>query len=295
MTSLLNALEHAFSHHARYMPDQERFFNAIQKENVETMEAVIGRHPREFMTWETKDGGPLQTAQAWGCFSSFATLLGMDRRLVDTDYGQGWTPLLTSLKGRQNMFTEYILQHHPEIDTVATDEKTGRKVTALQLAIDGRNAEALKWLLERGANTSLAIETKDGRNLSPLDYVNDSKKTRWAAALIEQAPKLQAEFEHTWGPYHPPKPAPVQQQPAPPPAAPMQEAKPSAPSEPFVIRPGSALALAMQEPEPPFTAFNRHANSPRNHERALSAANQQRVHRAALSYAQHHNARNHKH
>src|SRR5262249_53399 len=150
-----------------YVPDQERFFKAVQTEDVGTMETVISRHPKEFLSWQTKDGGPLQTAQAWGCFSSFAILSEYGERM-NTDYGQGWTPRSTALKGRQNQFVEYVLQHHPELDGAATDEKTGRPVTGLQLAIDGRNLQALKWLLERGADTAHAIETKDGRSISPL-------------------------------------------------------------------------------------------------------------------------------
>jgi hypothetical protein len=174
-------------HRTSLEEDQKKFWLAVQKEYIDDIGFIAEKHPAAVMTWETKDGNPLKTAQAWGCFSSFVELanLGAD---MDQDYGGGWTPLLTALAKGDDMFIDYIIQHKVNLNAVARDDK-GRSYTALQLAIDHHDTDAIRTLVERGADETLGIELKDGGRMLPADYAR-SKDQPKAAEMLELAEQI---------------------------------------------------------------------------------------------------------
>ena len=156
------------------------------------------KYPSTFMTWETKDGNPVKTSQEWGCYSSFVTLieLGAD---IGQDYGSGWTPLLTAMARGNNIFTPFIIEHKPDLNAVAHDEQ-GRAYTALKLAIDHHDTDAIRMLVERGADETLEIETKDGSTMLPADYAR-SKGQPKAAEMLELAAQIRAMHAQKSGPF----------------------------------------------------------------------------------------------
>jgi hypothetical protein len=166
--------------------DKKTFFHALQKEDAETMAAIAGKYPESFMSWHTEHGSPLQTAQAWGCFGSFVMLLGNGAD-TDEDYGGGWTPLLTALKDGNEIFYEYILGRRPDVDAVAHDGEN-RRVTALQLGIDRGDADAVRLLIEKGADVKLGIE-QAGATFTPEAYALLKGETR-IAEMLQLAPEI---------------------------------------------------------------------------------------------------------
>src|SRR4051812_30501314 len=98
----------AASRHSSLAEDQKRFWHAVQTEDIDIVGDIASRYPDAYKTWETKDGPPLKTAQAWGCFESFVELMGMGGD-INTDYGSGWTPLLKGLVSNDKFFLDYII------------------------------------------------------------------------------------------------------------------------------------------------------------------------------------------
>ncbi len=203
----LNSLESAFEPHAAHPQttlerDQKKFWHAMQTEALDDMTEVIGKYGAQCLTWESKDGmPPLQTAQAWGCFQSFVQLVSLGLS-TDVDYGQGWTPLLTALRDNDKFFIEYIIGNKPNLDAVATDNK-GRTHTALQFAVDHGNIDAVRMLIERGANDKLEIEGKDGMKMLPADYAR-AKHEGKIAELLDLAPQVREIYEKQRVPFVPP-------------------------------------------------------------------------------------------
>jgi ankyrin repeat protein len=175
------------AHHTSLEEDQKKFWRAVQKEYIDDIGLVAEKYPDTYMTWETKDGNPLKTSQEWGCFSSFVELvtLGAD---IGQDYGAGWTPLLTAIAGGGDMFIPFIIEHRPNLNAVAHDDK-GRAHTALKLAIDRRDTDTIRKLIERGADEKLEIETKDGAKMLPADYARAKGQPK-AAEMLELAEQI---------------------------------------------------------------------------------------------------------
>ena len=170
LSSLVPAFSHAaIAHTSEELLEHEkkRFFNAIQKEDGDTMTVMAQKHP-DFLKWETEHGSTLKTAQEMGCFCSFVMLLGMGGN-KNEDYGNGWTPLLSALAKDDKLFYEYLIGSRPNLDAIALDAK-GRPITALQLAIDNRSTEAARMLIEGGALATLPIADKDGTTMTPEEY-----------------------------------------------------------------------------------------------------------------------------
>lgn len=175
------------AHRTSLEEDQKRFWHSLQKDDIDGIRSVAGKYPETFMTWETKDGNPLQTAQTRGCFSSFVELVNLGAKL-DQDYGSGWTPLLTAIARNDDFFISYIIEHRPDLNAVAVDDE-GRSHTALKLAIDRHDTGTIRLLVERGADEKLEIETKDGAKMLPADYAR-SKGQHKAAEMLELAEQI---------------------------------------------------------------------------------------------------------
>lgn len=197
------------AHHTSLEEDQKKFWHAIQKEDLDSLPPITEKYPETFMTWETKDGNPLRTAQTWGCFSSFVTLAQLGAKL-DQDYGSGWTPLLTALTHNDEFFVSYLVECKQDLNTVAHDEK-GHAYTALKLAIDRHDTQTIRMLIERGADEKQEIEAKDGTKMLPADYAR-SKGQPKAAEMLDLAEQIRS--------LHAPKAAPAVMQQTEAPAAP---------------------------------------------------------------------------
>lgn len=187
----------AANRHSSLAEDQKRFWHALQTEDIDTVGDVASRYP-DYKTWESKDGPPLKTAQARGCFESFVELMGMGGD-INTNYGGGWTPLLTALVAQDKFFLDYIIGSRPNFDAVATDDK-GHSHTALQIAVDNRDIEMVRRLIEHGANPKLEIETKDGEKMSPADYARSRKQPK-IADLLDLAPEVKKMYDHRYDDY----------------------------------------------------------------------------------------------
>jgi ankyrin repeat protein len=176
-------------HRTSLEEDQKKFWRAVQKEYIDDIGLIAEKYPETYMAWETGDGNPLKTAQKWGCFSSFVELVTLGAN-IDQDYGSGWTPLLTALAKSDDMFIDYVIQHKVNLNAVAQDDK-GRSYTALQLAIDHHDTDAIRTLVERGADEKREIELKDGGKMLPADYAR-SKDQPKAAEMLDLAEQIRA-------------------------------------------------------------------------------------------------------
>lgn len=186
------------SHRTSLEDDQKKFWHAVQKEYIDDIGLIAEKYPAAYMTWETGDGNPLKTAQAWGCFSSFVELIGLGAN-IDQDYGSGWTPLLTALAKDNDAFIDYIIQHPVNLNAVAHDDR-GRSYTALQLAIDHHDTDTIRTLIERGADEKLEIELKNGGKMLPADYAR-SKDQPKAAEMLDLAEQIRALHAQKSGSY----------------------------------------------------------------------------------------------
>lgn len=190
LASLSDAfLPHAASRYNSLDEDQKRFWRAIQKEDVDVIGDIATRYPQAYKTWQSDNGPPLQTAQTEGAFESFVELVGLGASL-NADYGNGWTPLMMSLVRREQAFFDFISGSRPDMNAVGYDAK-GRAHTALQLAIDNRDAEEVRTLIELGADTKQRVEDKDGAKILPADYAR-SKGLDKIGELIDLGPEIKA-------------------------------------------------------------------------------------------------------
>lgn len=157
--------------------EQDFFFNAIERDDTDTIARIARKYPQDFPGWRNHKGhSPLQAAQDWNSFQSFHQLvaLGADK---DEDYGNGWTPLMTALAKRDSAFIDYILRCKPDVNGIARDGN--KSYTALHLAVDADDEALVMELIELGASGSLkAAPRKGGVEITAEEYAQQKGKTR---------------------------------------------------------------------------------------------------------------------
>ncbi len=193
---LSHSLTHAFTG-ATHKPfqavtreeEQEKFFDAIEKEDLTEMGRIAAKYPKDFLNWKSNDGhSPMRHAQEWNSFQAFVQLAGMggDRH---EDYGYGWTPLTLALSRRHGPFVDYLIDGNAEtINKIATDGE--HSYTPLHLAVLMGDEDRLLALIERGADTT--IKAKPGRTEVTAEELAVQRREKNLAEMLHLAPQIVA-------------------------------------------------------------------------------------------------------
>ncbi len=193
---LSHSLTHAFTgatHKPYHAPtreeEQEKFFDAIEKEDLTEMNRIAEKYPKDFLNWKTPDGhSPLRHAQEWTSFQAFVQLAGIGADKHE-DYGNGWTPLTLALSRRHGPFVDYLSNGTPEtLNKIATDGE--HTYTALHLAVLMGDEDRLLALIERGADTT--IKAKPGRTEVTAEEFAVQRHEKNLAEMLRLAPQIVA-------------------------------------------------------------------------------------------------------
>lgn len=196
---LSHSLTHAFmgaTHKAHHTPtreeEQEKFFDAIEKEDLGEITRIAEKYPKDFLNWKSNDGhSPMRHAQEWNSLQAFVQLGGMggDRH---EDYGNGWTPLTLALSRRHGPFVDYLIGGNAEtLNKIATDGE--HSYTALHLAVLMGDEDRLLALIERGADTT--IKAKPGREEVTSEELAVQRREKNLAEMLHLAPQIIANRE----------------------------------------------------------------------------------------------------
>ncbi len=193
---LSHSLTHAFTgatHKPYHAPtreeEQEKFFDAIEKEDLTEMTRIAERYPKDFLNWKSNDGhSPMRHAQEWNSFQAFVQLAGMGGNRHE-DYGNGWTPLTLALSRRHGPFVDYLIDGNAEtLNKIAIDGE--HSYTALHLAVLMGDEDRLLSLIEHGADT--AIKAKTGKDDITAEELATQRREKNLAEMLHLAPQIVA-------------------------------------------------------------------------------------------------------
>ncbi len=193
---LSHSLTHAFTgatHKPYHAPtreeEQEKFFDAIEKEDLTEMNRIAERYPKDFLNWKSADGhSPLRHAQEWNSFQAFVQLAGTGANRHE-DYGNGWTPLTLALSRRHGSFVDYLIDGNVEtLNKIATDGE--HSYTALHLAVLMGDEDRLLSLIEHGADTT--IKAKPGRDDITPEELATLRREKNLTEMLHLAPQIVA-------------------------------------------------------------------------------------------------------
>lgn len=193
---LSHSLTHAFTgatHKPYHAPtreeEQEKFFDAIEKEDLTEMSRIAAKYPKDFLNWQSNDGhSPMRHAQEWNSFQAFVQLAGMGGNRHE-DYGNGWTPLTLALSRRHGPFVDYLIDGNAEtLNKIATDGE--HSYTPLHLAVLMGDEDRLLALIERGADTT--IKAKPGRSEVTAEELAVQRREKNLAEMLHLAPQIVA-------------------------------------------------------------------------------------------------------
>lgn len=193
---LSHSLTHAFTGatHKPFQPvtreeEQEKFFDAIEKEDLTELNRIAEKYPKDFLNWKNGEGhSPLRHAQEWNSLQAFVQLVGIgaDRH---EDYGNGWTPLALALSRRHGPFVDYLIDGDAEtLNKIATDGE--HSYTPLHLAVLMGDEDRLLALIERGADTT--IKAKPGRSEVTAEELAVQRREKNLAEMLHLAPQIVA-------------------------------------------------------------------------------------------------------
>ena len=196
---LSNTLIYAFTdaaHKPHHTPtreeEQEKFFDAIEKEDLTELNRIAAKYPKDFLNWKSNDGhSPMRHAQEWNSFQAFVQLAGMggDRH---EDYGNGWTPLTLALSRRHGPFVDYLIDGNAEtLNKIATDGE--HSYTPLHLAVLMGDEDRLLALIERGADTT--IKAKTGKEDITAEELAIQRREKNLTEMLHLAPQIVANRE----------------------------------------------------------------------------------------------------
>ena len=196
---LSNTLIYAFTdaaHKPHHTPtreeEQEKFFDAIEKEDLTELNRIAAKYPKDFLNWKSNDGhSPMRHAQEWNSFQAFVQLAGIggDRH---EDYGNGWTPLTLALSRRHGPFVDYLIDGNAEtLNKIATDGE--HSYTPLHLAVLMGDEDRLLALIERGADTT--IKAKPGKEEITAEELAIQRREKNLTELLHLAPQIVANRE----------------------------------------------------------------------------------------------------
>lgn len=190
ITFLRSIFGGAARYHAPTIEDiQEDFFDAIACEHTDKIADICARHP-DFNDWrDAKGRSPLHYAQDTNSLQSFITLLDKGASKYE-DYGNGWTPLMTSINEQQDFFEDFLLDGEKQnLNAVATDKK-GNTWTALHLATLRKDTGAMRELIENGADITVRAKPK-GVELTAEEYAKSLGHDK-EAEMLNLAPEIRA-------------------------------------------------------------------------------------------------------
>lgn len=196
---LSNTLIYAFTdaaHKPHHTPtreeEQEKFFDAIEKEDLTELNRIAAKYPKDFLNWKSNDGhSPMRHAQEWNSLQAFVQLAGMggDRH---EDYGNGWTPLTLALSRRHGPFVDYLIGGSVEtLNKIAADGE--HTYTALHLAVLMGDEDRLLALIERGADTT--IKAKPGKEEITAEELAIQRREKNLTEMLHLAPQIVANRE----------------------------------------------------------------------------------------------------
>ena len=196
---LSNTLIYAFTdaaHKPHHTPtreeEQEKFFDAIEKEDLTELNRIAAKYPKDFLNWKSNDGhSPMRHAQEWNSFQAFVQLAGIggDRH---EDYGNGWTPLTLALSRRHGPFVDYLIDGNAEtLNKIATDGE--HSYTPLHLAVLMGDEDRLLALIERGADTT--IKAKPGKEDVTAEELAIQRREKNLTEMLHLAPQIVANRE----------------------------------------------------------------------------------------------------
>lgn len=162
--------------------EKERFFDAIEKEDISVIQDTAARHP-DFKDWRSAKGwSPNRHAQEWNSFQSFVQLTALGTARGE-DYGNGWTPLLVALNRDDSAMINYLIDAKAQdLNGIARDGNLS--YTALHLAVMLRDADRVLELIENGADVKIkASPRKDATDVTAQELAEKMKLPRIAEML----------------------------------------------------------------------------------------------------------------
>jgi ankyrin repeat protein len=152
-------------------------FIAIQEPSPKVAEVLV-RWPKTNVEFRTgKDESPLMLASLKGHLDLAKKLIERGADVNKT----GWTPLHYAATGGQLEIMNLLLENHAYIDA-----ESPNKTTPLMMAAQYGTADAVKLLLEAGADASL----RNQLGLTAIDFANKASRTD-SAELIAAARRNQ--------------------------------------------------------------------------------------------------------
>ncbi|MDB5751296.1 MAG: putative ankyrin repeat harboring protein [Ramlibacter sp.] len=148
-------------------------FIALRDGSLKAAEALID-WPKTKVEWRTaKDESPLMMAALKGQTEMVRKLIARDADVNKP----GWTPLHYAATGGHLEIMALLLEHHAFIDA-----QSPNKTTPLMMAAHYGSPQAVKLLLDGGADTAMRNEL----GLTAIDFANRARRTE-AADMIAAA------------------------------------------------------------------------------------------------------------
>jgi ankyrin repeat protein len=148
-------------------------FIALRDGSLKAAEALID-WPKTKVEWRTaKDESPLMMAALKGQTEMVRKLIARDADVNKP----GWTPLHYAATGGHVEIMALLLEHHAFIDA-----QSPNKTTPLMMAAHYGSPQAVKLLLDGGADTAMRNEL----GLTAIDFANRARRTE-AADMIAAA------------------------------------------------------------------------------------------------------------